>query len=122
MPTDGEPFSISNSAIQLSGDKMQKFLKIRRQMEKELLDPDERQWYAKNKVPKTVKYVVDGGCPYAQKNGRVIEHYYVWWRNHPKDTVKYNEEIRHINGDTTDNRIENLERVHKHGRKKVKKE
>lgn len=111
--------SISNSDILNNDENVQKFLKIRKQLLKEL---DPKVWYSPNHSPNTVKYVFDKTCPYAQANGRVIEHYYVWWKNRPKDTVKYNEEIRHINGDTTDNRIENLEKVHKHGRKKVKKD
>ena len=114
---------ISNSCVlhnELKEQDVVKFLKIRKQLVKELLDPDD--WYTKNKVPKTVRYTIDKSCPYAQENERVIEHYWVWWKNHPNDPVKYNEEIRHLNGDVSDNRIENLVKISKKLHKKVHKD
>ena len=110
----------SNSAIlhdELKERNVQKFLKIRKQLMKDLGNPE---YYSKNKKPSTVTYIVDKSCPYAQENGRVIEHYYVWWKHHPNDVVGYNQEIHHVNGDVFDNRIENLVVISKKLHKKVK--
>lgn len=52
-------------------------------------------------------------CPYASHQGMCVESRYVWWKYHPEDIIKPNEEIHHINGDPTDNRIENLVKLAK---------
>ena len=122
MPSDESRENISNSAIyhdDLKTQNLEKFIKIRKELIKDLGNPE---YYCKNKNPVTVKYVFDKTCPYAQNNGRVIEHYYVWWKNHPKDPVRYNEEILHVNGDVSDNRIENLQKISKKLHKKVKRD
>jgi integrase len=66
-------------------------------------------------------------CPYSTSSGQCIEARYVWWKNYPGDLIKSDEEIHHINGDPTDNHIENLIKLTKskhlqaHGRKSHRK-
>ena len=48
----------------------------------------------------------------AKKNGRyVYEHYVNWWLAHPDDPVKPHECIHHIDGDPTNNKGENIQKV-----------
>jgi len=47
-----------------------------------------------------------------KRNARfVYEHYYVWWLNHPEDVVKSCECLHHIDGNPTNNKPENLQKV-----------
>jgi hypothetical protein len=47
-----------------------------------------------------------------KKNGRyVYEHYINWWLAHPDDPVKPHECIHHIDGDPTNNKPENIQKV-----------
>jgi hypothetical protein len=68
-------------------------------------------WYHPSKEKNRDIIVNHPECPYAQKNGNVAEHRYIWWLHHPDQPIKYNEMIHHINGDHKDNRIENLEKL-----------
>jgi len=45
-------------------------------------------------------------CPYSTGDGKVGEHIYVWWKNGRK--IPKGHIIHHINGESKDNRIENL--------------
>lgn len=56
-------------------------------------------------------YIILNGkydCPYSKIKGRIQEHIYVWWKNHPDEPILLNEIIHHINRNRQDNRIENL--------------
>jgi hypothetical protein len=69
-------------------------------------------WYHKTKEKNIDIIVFHPECPYkTAPNGRVAEHRYIWWLNHPDEPIEYHEEIHHINGNHQDNRIENLEKV-----------
>ena len=69
-------------------------------------------WYHPNKEKKKYTFTFHTECPYATtKKGKVAEHRYIWWLNHPDDPIEYNDTIIHKNGNTLDNRIENLEKV-----------
>jgi hypothetical protein len=58
------------------------------------------------------RYITKVGHPNAKYNGRILEHRYVMSKkiNRP---LKKNENVHHINGNTLDNRPENLELWHK---------
>ena len=58
-------------------------------------------------------------CPYSTSNGQCVEARYVWWKNHPEDKIKENEQIHHINGDPQDNRIGNLVKLTQPGHVRV---
>lgn len=61
------------------------------------------------KVNTRQRFLISKTCPYADsETGRVLEEHYVWWNNHPDDPIKCGERIIHINGNNSDNRIENL--------------
>jgi len=56
-----------------------------------------------------INYVFDIDCPYKEvKNGRVMRPHWIWWKTHPNEPIKYNDEIHHINGNHQDDRPENL--------------
>lgn len=66
--------------------------------------PAKRQGYYQVKVPK--------GFPGTMYDGRYTsEHRAIWWLHHGELPPK-GYHIHHINGDCTDNRIENLECIH----------
>jgi hypothetical protein len=48
--------------------------------------------------------------PHYDDNGWVLEHRYIWWK-HNNRKIPEDKDIHHINGDPSDNRIENLELV-----------
>lgn len=51
-------------------------------------------------------------CIYSDKKGRVFEHRYVWWKEHGNNNlILSNEVLHHINGNKSDNRLENLEKM-----------
>ena len=55
------------------------------------------------------EYFFDKTHPLAAKSGRVYMHRHVWWLTH--GSVKDRSHIHHINGNRSDNRIENLKEV-----------
>ena len=87
----------------------EKIIAFREQLKKEMQEP--KLWYIPTSEKNRDIIVNHPECPYAQKNGNVSEHRYIWWLNHPEDKIEYNEMIHHINGNHQDNRIENLQKV-----------
>lgn len=72
------------------------------------------------KEQKRQKYVVDKTCPYSDDvTGRILEEYYVWWKKYPTDAINCGDQIQHINGNKSDNRIENLRKVPKRKPEKI---
>lgn len=47
-------------------------------------------------------------CPYSFSDGRVYEHMLIWWLCYPNDIILPGEVIHHVDGDKTNNLIENL--------------
>jgi hypothetical protein len=47
-----------------------------------------------------------------KRNARfVYEHYYIWWQTHPNERILPHECLHHIDGDPTNNKPENLQKV-----------
>jgi hypothetical protein len=89
---------------------IEKVLDFRAKLREEMMG--DQLWYHPSKEKNQDVYVFHRECPYAtSKAGKVAEHRYVWWLNHPNEPIEYNEMIHHINGNHKDNRIENLEKI-----------
>jgi len=97
----------------------EKLLRFRETLTKELTGG--QLWYHPTKEKNKDIIVNHPECPYAQKNGNVAEHRYIWWLHNPNNPIGYNEMIHHRNGDHKDNRIENLEKLKckQHGQRHV---
>ena len=97
--------------------------KIRDELIGDVKNP--RAWYTKTDEQRDERnrdvIVTHPECPYASPTtGRVAEHRYVWWLNHPHDSdLGYGDVIHHINGNHKDNRIENLMRVKSKDHRKI---
>ena len=91
----------------------EKLLKFRQKLREEMVGS--QLWYHAPLEKNQDIYVFhpESNCPYiiSKWSGKVAEHRYIWWLNHPDQPIAYNEMIHHINGNHKDNRIENLEKV-----------
>jgi len=87
-------------------EREQMRLRLREDLENSIKKPS--SWYPEyiNKNADIVVYHPE--CPYSLPSGNISEHRYIWWLNHKKEPIRYNEIIHHINGNHQDNRIENL--------------
>jgi hypothetical protein len=88
----------------------ERVIKFRQKLKDEMFG--DQLWYCKRKGKCVDVIVFHPECPYAVgKKGRVAEHRYIWWVNHPNDPIQYNEMIHHIDNNHTNNKIENLMKV-----------